>query len=57
MTGEKGIPASIKQLWANFAKQTANAAVKPKKKKAQGNVLWDSSKNGTYVKKKHGDLK
>lgn len=56
MTDAKGIPASIKQMWSNFAKQTANVAVN-KKKKQHGNVLWDSSKNGTYVKKKHGDLK
>jgi hypothetical protein len=57
MTEEKSIPASIKNLWANFAKQTANAIATPKKKKPQGKMLWDSSSKGTYVKKKHGDLK
>ncbi len=55
---EKGIPPSIKQMWVNFAKQTANAiSPSSKNKKPQYKTLWDSSKQGTYIKKKHGQLK
>lgn len=58
MVDNKSVPDSIKKMWQNFANTTAKAlAPTSKKKKPQGKMLWDSSKNGTYIKKKHGELK
>ncbi len=55
---ENGIPPSIKKMWVNFAKQTADSILQSSKnKKPQYKTLWDSSTQGTYIKKKHGQLK
>lgn len=29
----------------------------PKHKKYSGRIVWDSLKKGTYIRKKHGELK
>lgn len=47
---------NIKEIWKQLTR--VDMKYKPKKqKKTQGRLLWDSSKNGTYVKAKHGELK
>jgi len=58
MVENKNVPTLIKKMWENFAKHKMNAMPKnPKKKKQKFKLLWNSTKNGTYVKNKHGELK
>lgn len=47
---------NIKEIWKQLT--TVDKKYKPnKQKKNQGRLLWDSTKNGTYIKAKHGELK
>lgn len=47
----------FKKLFQNMFDGGKQTKSKVKPKKNQGKLLWDSSAMGTYVRKKHGELK